>query len=362
MMRILIFSVLPRPLLDRLGEHLALAGHDVINLAGKRSRGRPSPGVRRIIMNFDEGGRASDPQEAWKQALKNGLFGLKALKNLASSWQPDIILCRSGQGAAFFVRQAFPEAFLISFAAEPHEAGIAIELDARLFLESNLRFAPDARAIAKFPKLLQSAVQLEPVCIDADFFRAEQDGAFSCWKLDAGLGNAIGIILTGLAEDAFRAWQQTILALLAKNRKTTLIALTDKGGASARFIRELEALARGSSKRIFATDYLDKDAWRNLCASAPIIFTAASQKKHALECLASGGAAWAAGASELADVPGIRLVQPQKPLPAQLAAIRLEKPDPEVIAAIRRQYACAAVIPDFAARLLAEYEQTTGQT
>ena len=360
-MRILIFSVLPRPLLDRLGEHLALAGHDVINLAGKRSRGRPAPGVRRIIMNFDEGGRPSDPQEAWRQALKNGAFGLKALKNLASSWQPDIILCRSGQGAAFFVRQAFPEAFLVSFASEPHEAGIAVELDARLFLASSLRFAPDARTIAKFPQLLQTAIQLEPVCIDADFFLREKDGAFSCWKLDAGLGNAIGIVLTGLAADGLRAWQRTILALLARNKKTALVALTDKGG-SAGLIRELEALASGASKRIFATDYLEKDAWRNLCASAPIIFTAQSQKKHALECLASGGSAWAGSDADLADLPGIRLFAPQKSLPAQLAAIKLAEPDPEIIAAIRRQYACAAVIPDFAARLLAEYELARANT
>ena len=357
-MRILIFSVFPFHLFDYLGEHLARAGHDVINLAGKRSRGRSSPGVRRVIMNFDEGGAAQDFGEAWKQALKNGFFGLKAFRNIASAWLPDAILCRSGQGAAFFIRQVFPEAFLASFAADEREAGIGVELDSRLFLESDLRFAPDARTIVKFPPVLRQAILTEPVCIDAEFFRPGLGGRFSCWKLDSGAHKSFGIVLAGLANDELQAWFRALVETLARDRKRAAVAVTGRRGVSALLLRALEAMPGGIRERVFVTDYLERERWRDLCASIPVVFTSEAQKRLALECVASGGSAWIAAGAGLADVPGSRHLRQGGP--AVLREAEFRPADSRAIEAVRREYDCARVIAEFAERILAEYGKTAG--
>lgn len=354
-MRILIFSASALPLLDALGDYLARSGNDVISLTGRRTRARSLSGVRRMIMNFNGEG-AADQVSIWKEALKNGLSGEKVLAELAGAWQPDFILARSSRGGAFFLRSVFPAAFVVAFASERDEHPLALDLDCRLFLDSQLRFAPDEPALRRFPAILRSGIQLAPVCIDTGFFAPGLGSAFSCWKLDSGHYHLLGLDLGGSA--LLAPWANAVARCLATDQSLAIVAMMDRNESGPRLLAALDSLPGQLSKRLFITNNPDRTAWRNLCASsAAIIFTARCQKIRALECVACGGSAWVTRDSGLSSLPGVNLLSGRQSLERQLLHLLAEpkKADPEAIARIRAEYAMQEIIPQFANALLDEF-------
>lgn len=118
-----------------------------------------------------------------------------------------------------------------------------------------------------------------------------------------------------------------------------------KDGA-ARLVRAMDAMPDGIGSRIFVTDLLERDAWRDLCASMPVAFTAASQKRHALECVATGGTAWFTPEADQEIIPGAKPLSPQKPIAAQLRELTLMAPDSKAIETIRENMAAQPPFPN----------------
>lgn len=356
-MRILVFSVLSLQLLESLADYLAKNGNDVIGLTGKRTH--PLPGIRRIIMNFEGKARqtGATPVEIWKEALKNGANGKKALENLSSSWKPDLILASSSHGGAFFIRDVFEDAWLAAFASSPDAYKITVELDCRLFLESQICYAQSSQAIGNFPPLIRPGLRPEPVCIDTEFFCPGKGGNFSCWKVNASDYGIVTLALGGLSAASIGAWSNTMARFLAMNKACAIVALMDSREMGGRLLAALKSLPGKLDERLFISGAPEKNIWRNLCVSCKCaIFTHLSQKRLALECLASGGNACATEKSGLLDLPGIRRLPREQPSPKQIAGLMAESGDANVWEEIRQKYGCETVIPTFASEIIAEFE------
>lgn len=354
-MRILVFSVAQLALLDYLADYLAREGHEVITLTGKHSHSLP--GARRIILNFASGPwKAREPAEIWKEAIKNGVFGRKALKNLASSWEADLILARSGQGAAFFIREVFPAAFMAAFAIDHDGPGIGLDLDIRLFLESQLAFAPGRGAIRLFPQALRKAIHPEPLFVDAAFFAGSSSEPFRCWKFDSERLRIVTLVLKGLGGPELANWSRIMAITLAREPGLGLVAYMEKADNAGRLLAAMQSLPGNLASRLFIATRLERSSWRSLCQqSAGVIFTCADQQRLALECAASGRVAHATRKAGLESLPGVITFSGRESMEARLARLEPVAAGPEVLARIREEYGTGRVIAAFAEKLLAAY-------
>lgn len=354
-MRILMFSVAQLPLLDYLADYLAREGNEIITLTGKQSASLP--GARRIILNFASGPwKAKELDGIWKEVIKNGAFGRKALHNLASSWQPDLILARSGQGAAFFIREVFPRAFMAAFAADHEACPVGPELDARLFLQSELAFARNRGQIRHFPRAIRKAIRPEPLFVDTAFFENGSHEPFRCWKFDSRRLRLIALVLKGLSGPELASWSRIMAIALARQPDLGLVALLENADPARRLLDAMQCLPGKLTDRLFITSRLDRASWRNLClGSAAVIFTSPDQQRLALECVACGRSAYATKRAGLERLPGVITLSGREPMEARLATLEPVAVAPATLAALKSEYGPGKVIPDFAEGILAAY-------
>lgn len=353
-MRILVYSVAPLPLLNYMAEYLARAGHEVITLTGKQSHSLP--GTRRIILNFACGPwKGKESAEIWKEVIKNAVFGRKALLNLAANWQPDLILARSGQGAAFFLREVFPKTFVASFAADHERPGIEVDLDSRLFLESQLAFARNRSGIRLFPQALRKMIRPEPLFVDTDFFGGDSHEPFRCWKFDSERLRLVAPVLKGLHGPDLANWARGMAIALANKPDLGLVTLMDKAEQAQRLLDAMHCLPGNLADRLFITSRLDRASWRNLClCSAAVIFTCAGQELLALECAATGRAPYAAKKAGFERLPGVITMSGREPLETRLTSLGPAAVSREALQKLRDEYGLERVVPAFAERILAE--------
>lgn len=358
-MRILIFTDLPSPLLDALAVCYAGRGNSVIYISCKGGHAAIPAGARRIILNFNRDlMRKRDRFEIWKDALKNGRTGAKALGELAEAWQPDLLLCSSGLGGAFHLRDTYPEVFLASFAISHDACLITRELESRLFLQSQLRYAPNAATIAKFPLILQPAIAPEPEWVDADYFRQDKAGKFACWKLDCSQAKMATLVLTGLSDSASADALKLAGGMLAQKPAISLAVLMDNPDLGRRFGESLAHLPGNPGKRLYVGQNLDNAFWRDLCASsAVVIFTDKGQKKMVLECLALQKRALCLEESGLQELPGVIALSGHNPEKWLKLRCRADVPDAQALEMLRRKYGREAAIPKLADEIMEEYRK-----
>lgn len=359
-MRILLFSVAQLPLLDYLADYLANTGHEVITLTGKQSHSLP--GARRIILNFASGPwKAKEQAEIWKEAIKNGVFGRRALANLAGNWQPDLILARSGQGAAFFIRDVFPGAFIAAFAGDHDASAIALDLDARLFLQSQLAFARGRSQIRLFPQALRKAIRPEPLFVDIAFFESGNREPFRCWKFDTDGLRVVTLVLRGLPGPELANWSRIMAQALSRTPDLGLVVLLENADPARRLLDAMQCLPGNLANRLFITSRLERGSWRNLClGSAAVIFTSAEQQRLALECVASGRQAFAVKKAGLDRLPGVVALSGREPMQERLLTLEPMPVGQEPLAALKEEHGQGKVIPEFAERILADYHAWTG--
>lgn len=109
---------------------------------------------------------AYDVRNSFETAIKQGL-------------QPEIILVQAINGLGFFLREIFPEAFIVSYAdielgksnwQKRESFEVYRKVQEMMFLESSLRFCRQNGQKNLFPVLLRKHIDLFPLFVDTDFF------------------------------------------------------------------------------------------------------------------------------------------------------------------------------------------------
>lgn len=161
----------------------ASANNDVLFASNRQRAGFTLPGVRRIRLKSYPplfGGDKKSASLIWNDVLTRGTGVLPTLQSVSRSWgKPDIVFASMAAGAAFFARQAFPDAYLVTYTESglknhsllsPGMRDAWTLIQATLFMQANLGFAFSEEERRTFPRQIQGDIRLVPPSVDTEIF------------------------------------------------------------------------------------------------------------------------------------------------------------------------------------------------
>ena len=272
--------------LGPLARTLAAAPENEVLFASNRQRKDYAlAGVRRVrLKNAPLFGDAPPTvPQLWEEAIRRGSGGLRSLLALRQSWgAADIIFASLAGGAAFFAPQAFPEAFLVTYA----ESGLknlsllpgAVRdawslLQSALFLQGDLCFAFSERQRRLFPEPLRAAIHLVPPCVDAEVFSRAAADPWGAGEATGGKPAAPLLTLdaTGLERQRLAALLGVGRAVLQALPRCRVVMLTENGSLRQAVETAVDAWPAASRSRFAAYNSLPFDRYRDLLAASRLV-------------------------------------------------------------------------------------------
>lgn len=298
-MRILFISNYFPGDLGPLARTLAAApGNEVLFASNRQRKDYALDGVRRVRLKNTPlfGDAPPTVPRLWEEAVRRGGGGLRSLLALRQSWgPPDVIFASLAGGAALFAPQAFPEAFLVTYA----ETGLknfpllpdAVRgawslLQSALFLQGNLCFAFSERQRRLFPEPLRAGIHLVPPCVDTEVFSraaaapwgAGEEAAAPLLTLDA----------TGLEGQRLAALLGVGRAVLRALPRCRVVMLTENGSLRHALETAADAWPAESRRRFAAYNSLPFDRYRDLLAASQLVVCPGggdAAERSLLECM-----------------------------------------------------------------------------
>ncbi|WP_308620506.1 hypothetical protein [uncultured Desulfovibrio sp.] len=353
-MRILFISNYFPGDLGPLARQLAAApGNEVLFASNRQRKDYALDGVRRVRLKNAPlfGAAAPTVPQLWEETVKRGGGGLRSLLALRQSWgAPDIIFASLAGGAAFFAPQAFPEAFLVTYAETglknfsllPEAArGTWSLLQSALFLQARLCFAFSERQRWLFPEPVRERIHLVPPCVDTGIFSPE---AASPWDAgdDAGAGAAAPL----LTLDAAGLEGQRLAALLGLGRavlqalpECRVVMLTENGNLRQALEAAAGAWPAVDHRRFAVHASLPFDRYRDLLAASRLVVCpgADAAERTLLECMSCETLLMARATAANFLRPGVNMLElPGAPEAAARAVVLTLAQDRRELAPVAR--------------------------
>lgn len=138
------------------------------------------PNTHRIYLKKNVCPAIKDPCGYWLRILKIAYDVRKSFETaIKQGLRPEIILVQAINGIGFFLREIFPDAFIVSYAdielekpnwQKRESFEVYRKVQEMMFLESSLMFCRQTGQKNLFPVLLREHINLLPFFVDTDFF------------------------------------------------------------------------------------------------------------------------------------------------------------------------------------------------
>ncbi|MDE5878806.1 MAG: hypothetical protein K2G99_02080 [Desulfovibrio sp.] len=273
--------------LGPLARELAARPENEVLFASSRQRkGFALAGVRRVrLKNVPLFGDAPPTVPGlWEEAARRGASGLRSLESLRESWgAPDMVFASLAGGAALFVPQAFPGAFLTAYAETglknfpllPEAARRAwILLQSSLFLQADLCFAHGEAQRRLFPRALREDIRLVPPSVDAEVFSR---AAARPWRGEEGVaapsgpGRLLTLDATGLAGPALALWLRVAHGVLGALPDCQVVMLLENARLREALLAAVAAWPKARRERLAAFNSLPFERYRDLLAASSLV-------------------------------------------------------------------------------------------
>ncbi len=338
-MRILFISNYFPGDIGPLARQLAAApGNEVLFASNRQRKDYALDGVRRVRLKNAPlfGAAAPSVPQLWEEAVRRGNGGLRSLLALRQSWgAPDIIFASLAGGAAFFAPQAFPEAFLVTYA----ETGLknfsllpeAVRgawslLQSALFLQGNLCFAFSERQRRLFPPQVRKEIRLVPPCVDTGVFSR---AAASPWFAGAAPGAEapaplLTLDATGLEGRHLAALLGLGHAVLQELPECRVVMLTENGNLRQALETAAHAWAAESRNCFEVYNSLPFDRYRDLLAASLLVICPGggdAVERVLLECMSCETLLMAHATAANFLRPGVNMLELPEGLEAAARAV-----------------------------------------
>lgn len=249
-MRCLCVCHVVTPHLSPILGHIASSpGNELILALDRNRKGTEIAGARKVRFKRPE--IRKPPQtllDHWQAAVQCGRCALQSFATIAESgFKPDVVMQATMSGASLCLREAFPEAFMVTYLERPHghsdaETGFRRRMQSIQALESDLTY--EFGQGHPVERKLRAWVKPGPLSVNTGFFRPldarEQPPEGGCPEVIfslKGLDPALSELWFGAALDYARRFGKKVLMLLpgmeALRKAEALLALDASAGSFA---------------------------------------------------------------------------------------------------------------------------------
>ena len=263
---------------------LAAGGaHEVMFLSFYPRDEASTPGVVHARLRLDRS-VPPDPDpflEAWHRAFRLARQACRTFRHIRESgFVPDMVCVTFSDGPALFLREVFPEAFIVSYPGvirTPEGEGVEkaralLDVQTHQLLHSDLVFVRSQAQKRAFPSLLHERIHVQPPYVDTEFF-SPGHGDVRRFFPDAPADAELVTFHMKGAKAVTREWTQLILGLLV-SRPSCRIALSfGNSSLRERWLSHARSLPNALRRRLFLAGGLDRESYRDLlCLSRVHVF------------------------------------------------------------------------------------------
>ena len=259
------------------------ANNTVLFLSFHSRKSRSSSGVIHARLNLNrERERSQKHQDVfvaeWEKIFSLGKQALQTFLHIRDAgFVPDMIFVSFFDGPAFFLRHAFPHAFIVSCfngfrastEADEERLKAIMELQKIMIGRSNLYFVRSEAQKKYFPSLFQQNIHVWHPYVDTEFFCPQPRDLSSFFPQISTMAER-ELVTVHMKGSSFQRIMPVILGLLT-HRPNCLIALTFGSQASQEYWKQaLSSLPESLRQRLFLAGGLDSSTYRQLLCSSNV--------------------------------------------------------------------------------------------
>ncbi len=216
----------------------------------------------------------------WERMFHLGKQTLQAFTHIRESgFVPDIVFVSFLDGSAFFLRHAFPDAFIAAYFN-----GFRVNLDTLegnqkfqammepqhyLAMQSDLYFVRSEHQKAYFPRRLLSSIHVLPPYVDTEFFTPRPQKLTKFFSYSSDRGELVTIHMKG-GMACSKELMKLVVRLLLR-RPTCFVALTfGKKNIKSLWENMFSSQSETILSRLFLAEGLDHEAYHSLLCSTTV--------------------------------------------------------------------------------------------
>ena len=274
--------------------------HEVMFLSFYPRDSEQTPGVVHARLRLDRAGpeQEGDPfLAAWGRVFRLGRQAFRTFCRIRDSgFVPDVVCVTYFDGPAFFLREAFPDAFVVSYAGALHGGGGDAGRAARLrafqevqkyqLVQSDMCFVRSRAQRDAFPALLRPRIHVQPPYVDTRFF-SPGHGDLRAFFPRAGVEEMVAFHLKGAHRP--EEWGQVVLGLLMRRPRCAASLAFGANPLRGVWEERVRVLPEALRARLFLVPGLEREAYRDfLCLSSAHVFPEYAPLQEMLETMSCG--------------------------------------------------------------------------